>query len=89
MPIYFYTPRGGVSGNFNSLETGKRYVHFLMWDKGVLRPSYDITDDLMCRNMGPIIYDMSRDEIGQFFGAPLVAELDALREQNRAAPTVR
>lgn len=49
------------------------------WDKGVLRPSYDITDDLACRSMGPVIYDMARDEIRVVFGEALVRELDALR----------
>lgn len=42
VPIYFYTPWGAVSGEINSLRTGKRYVHFLMWDKGVLRAVLDV-----------------------------------------------
>ena len=42
VPIYFYTPWGTVSGEINSLRTGKRYVHFLMWDKGVLRAVRDV-----------------------------------------------
>jgi len=42
VPIYFYTPWGAVSGEINSLRTGKRYVHFLMWDKGVLRAVRDV-----------------------------------------------
>jgi hypothetical protein len=51
----------------------------ITWDRGVLRPSYDITDDLACKGMGPVIYDMARDEIAHVFGQALVAELDALR----------
>lgn len=49
------------------------------WDRGLLRPSYDMTDDLACKGDGPIIYDLARDEIAVVFGKGLVDELDALR----------
>jgi Fe-S-cluster containining protein len=51
------------------------------WDKGVLRASSDVHDDLMCRHTGPTLYEFSRDEIKHAFGAELVAELDALAPQ--------
>lgn len=87
----FLNPNGRGCGIHSfAMATGRDYHKIkpavcwlfpVTWDKGLLRPSYDITDDLMCRNMGPIIYDMSRDELGHFFGPALVAELDALRVQ--------
>lgn len=51
----------------------------ITWDKGVLRPSSDTKDDLMCKGNGPILYDMVRDELVHAFGQALVDELDALR----------
>jgi Fe-S-cluster containining protein len=51
----------------------------LTWDLGLLRPSYDMTDDLACKGEGPIIYDLAREELQVVFGAGLVEELDRLR----------
>ena len=48
------------------------------WDQGVLRPSSDIRDDLMCRGRGPTIYESVRNEIRHVFGDALIDELDAL-----------
>ncbi len=85
----FLSPHGrGCGIHAFALKTGRDYHSIkptvcwlfpVTWDRGVLRPSYDLSDDLMCRNMGPIIYDMARDEIAVVFGKNLVAELDALR----------
>ncbi len=49
------------------------------WDKGVLRPSSDIRDDLQCKGEGPTIYEMTRPELKHVFGDALVEELDALK----------
>lgn len=55
------------------------------WDQGLLRPSYDITDDLACKGNGPIVYDMARDELGVVFGQGLVIELDRIKAELGAA----
>lgn len=71
-----------------ALETGRDYHQIkplvcwlfpLTWDRGLLRPSYDMTDDLACKGTGPIIYDMAKEELAVVFGQALVSELDALR----------
>ncbi len=85
----FLSPHGrGCGIHAFALKTGRDYhaikpmvcwLFPVTWDKGVLRPSYDVTDDLVCRNTGPFLYDMSRDEIRVVFGDALVAELDAIK----------
>jgi Fe-S-cluster containining protein len=65
--------------DYHQLKPKVCWLFPITWDRGVLRPSYDITDDLVCRNQGPILYDMVRDELAVAFGAGLVAELDRLR----------
>ncbi len=71
-----------------ALEAGRDYHDIkpmvcwlfpVCWDKGVLRPSSDIRDDLQCKGDGPTVYEMVRGEIEHVFGSALVAELDALR----------
>ncbi len=71
-----------------ALATGRDYHQIkplvcwlfpITWDRGTLRPSYDLSDDLACQGTGPIIYDMAKDEIAHVFGRALVDELDALR----------
>jgi Fe-S-cluster containining protein len=71
-----------------ALQTGRDYHQLkplvcclfpVTWDHGLLRPSYDMTDDLACKGEGPIIYDLAREEIEVVFGTPLVLELDRLR----------
>lgn len=54
------------------------------WDKGVLRPNSDVTDDLVCAGTGRSLYDGARSELAVVFGAGLVAELDEVRA--RVAP---
>jgi hypothetical protein len=49
------------------------------WDRGVLRPSSDVDDALVCLDRtGPTLYQSARDEIRQVFGEALAVELDAL-----------
>ena len=55
------------------------------FDGGLLHPSNEIEDrSLQCIDDGPTLYQGVRSEIEFYFGAGLVAELDAL-EQGRAA----
>jgi Fe-S-cluster containining protein len=85
----FINPNGrGCGIHTFALKTGRDYhaikplvcwLFPVTWDKGVLRPSYDVTDDLVCRDTGATLYEFSRDEIRVVFGEALVAELDAIR----------
>jgi Fe-S-cluster containining protein len=77
-----------------ALQTGRDYHQVkplvcwlfpLTWERGLLRPSYDMTDDLACKGEGPIIYDMARGELQAVFGEALVDELDRLRGSLPAA----
>ncbi len=71
-----------------ALKTGRDYhdvkpmvcwLFPVCWDKGVLRPSSDIRDDLQCKGDGPTVYEMTRPELLHVFGKALVEELDALK----------
>lgn len=89
----FLNPKGrGCAIHAYALSKGRDYHRIkpmvcwlfpITWDKGVLRPSSDMKDDLMCKANGPILYDMVREELTHAFGPALVEELDALR----AAPS--
>lgn len=50
----------------------------VIWDRGVLRPSSDVRDDLVCVGPGQTLYRATRHELLQYFGEALVSELDAL-----------
>ncbi|PZR10727.1 MAG: hypothetical protein DI536_18770 [Archangium gephyra] len=94
----FLNPNGRGCGIHSfCLSTGRDYHRIkpsvcwlfpVTWDKGVLRPSYDVNDDLACRHTGPTLYEMSREELQVFFGDDLVKELDVLlaTEQVKNAP---
>lgn len=87
----FLSPHGrGCGIHAFALKTGRDYHRIkplvcwlfpVTWDKGVLRPSYDVNDDLACRNMGVTLYEFAREEIEVVFGAALVKELDAIRDR--------
>jgi hypothetical protein len=52
----------------------------LTFEHGVLMPSSEVLDgSLICAGDGPSLYDGVRGEVEYFFGAALIAELDALR----------
>jgi hypothetical protein len=56
----------------------------LTFEHGVLQPSSEMTDgSLVCSGSGPTAYDGVRGELDYYFGAELVAALDALREAVR------
>jgi Fe-S-cluster containining protein len=52
------------------------------WDQGVLEPSGELREDLVCKGNGPTLYDMVRDELRHAFGAALIDELDAVRAKH-------
>jgi hypothetical protein len=55
------------------------------FDYGLLHPSNEIVDrTLQCIDDGPTLYQGVRDEIGWYFGAELVAELDAMEKASLA-----
>jgi Fe-S-cluster containining protein len=65
--------------DYHRIKPSVCWLFPVTWDKGVLRPSHDVTDDLACVSTGPTLYEMSRDELKVFFGDALVNELDALK----------
>ncbi|HEX3771528.1 MAG TPA: hypothetical protein VHV30_11710 [Polyangiaceae bacterium] len=57
------------------------------FDYGLLHPSNEIEDrSLQCIDDGPSLYKGVRDEIAYYFGAELVAELDALERGDLREP---
>jgi Fe-S-cluster containining protein len=51
----------------------------LSFDQGELEPAYEFdVDDLVCIGPGPNLYRAARSDVLYYFGAELVAELDAL-----------
>jgi Fe-S-cluster containining protein len=59
------------------------------FDGGLLHPSNEILDkSLQCIDDGPTLYEGVRDEIGWYFGAALVDELDAFRREALAGSPV-
>ena len=50
----------------------------VIFDRGVLRASYDVRDGLVCAERGRTLYESARTELAYLFGEPLARELDAL-----------
>ena len=49
------------------------------FEGGLLCVAYEVSEkELICRDDGPTVYEGVRDELAHYFGADLVAELDAL-----------
>jgi len=86
----FRSPNGrGCGIHAWALSTGRDYhtikpmvcwLFPVCWDQGVLRPSSDVQDDLVCAGQGATLYEGTRDELAVVFGAALVAELDRVRD---------
>lgn len=74
--------------DYHRIKPSVCWLFPVTWDKGVLRPSYDVNDDLACRHTGPTLYEMSREELQVFFGDDLVKELDVMMatDQVKNAP---
>jgi hypothetical protein len=53
------------------------------FEQGVLTPSGEARDgSLICTGQGPSLYDGARGELGYYFGAGLLAELDRLKARH-------
>ncbi|MBL8915620.1 MAG: YkgJ family cysteine cluster protein [Archangium sp.] len=65
--------------DYHAIKPRVCWLFPVTWDKGVLRPSSDVHDDLICRGTGPTLYEFAREELKVAFSPALVAELDALR----------
>jgi Fe-S-cluster containining protein len=70
-----------------AMEEGRDYHEFkpmicwlfpVVFDRGVLRASFDVRDGLVCVGEGETIYRSTRSELKAHFGAALVEELDAI-----------
>jgi hypothetical protein len=57
------------------------------FEQGVLTASGEAADgSLVCSGQGPSLYDGARDELRYYFGAGLIAELDALKTSHEQSP---
>jgi Fe-S-cluster containining protein len=61
----------------------------LSFDQGLLKPAYEFEiDELICAGSGPTLYRAAREDVAGYFGADLVAELDALAATVEPDPEV-
>jgi len=89
--VFLRRPERGCHIHALCLERGLDYHELkpmvcslfpLTFDQGVLRPSAEVVDgSLACLNEGLPMYQVAREELRYYFGAPLVAELDRLERQ--------
>lgn len=77
--IHSYALNKGL--DYHSLKPLVSILFPLTFEYGVLEPSSEIQDgSVICYGEGPTVYEGSRDELLYYFGAEMVAELDALRD---------
>ena len=70
-----------TGGDYHDLKPLVSILFPLTFEYGVLEPSSEIQDgSVICYGEGPTVYEGSRDELLYYFGAEIVAELDALRD---------
>ena len=75
--IHSFAIERGV--DYHELKPMVSVLFPITFDDGLLHPSTEIQDrSLRCYADGPTLYEGVRGEIGWYFGAGLVAELDAL-----------
>jgi hypothetical protein len=75
--IHSYALERGL--DYHDLKPMVSALFPVTFDDGLLHPSTEIVDrSLQCVDDGPTVYRGIRDEIGWYFGADLVQELDAL-----------
>jgi hypothetical protein len=76
--IHSYALNNGV--DYHTLKPLVSVLFPLTFEYGVLEPSSEIQDgSVICYGAGPTVYEGARDELDYYFGAALVAELDALK----------
>ena len=77
--IHSYALEQGL--DYHDLKPMVSVLFPVTFDEGLLHPSNEIVDrSLQCIDDGPTVYRGIRDEIGWYFGAELVRELDELEE---------
>jgi hypothetical protein len=77
--IHSYAESRGV--DYHELKPMVSVLFPITFDHGLLHPSTEIVDrSLQCLDDGPTLYRGVRSEIGWYFGADLVGELDALEK---------
>jgi len=75
--LHSYALEKGI--DYHELKPMVASLFPVTFDGGLLHPSNEIADrSLQCIDDGPTLYEGVRDEIGWYFGAALVIELDAL-----------
>ncbi len=70
--------------DYHQLKPRVCWLFPLTWDRGILMPSSELREDLICGRQGVLVYDAAREELRAAFGSALVNELDALRAQVQA-----
>jgi len=73
--IHAWAASEGV--DYHAIKPRVCWLFPVCWDRGVLRPSPELTEDLVCRGVGGTVYQAARDELRHAFGEALVAQLDA------------
>jgi Fe-S-cluster containining protein len=66
----------------------------VIFDRGLLRPNFDVRDGLICVDRGPTLYRSSRDELRVRFGEGLIQKLDrmelaVLQEEGEREPELQ
>ncbi len=83
--IHSYCLDNGI--NYHELKPIVCWVFPVTFDHGLLRPSFEVLEhSLVCMDQGDTLYQASRDEIGYYFGAELVAELDNIAGEALSVP---
>lgn len=62
--------------DYHALKPMVCWLFPVCWDQRVLRPSYDVRDDLVCRDRGLTLYEAVREELEHAFGPRLTEQLD-------------
>jgi hypothetical protein len=74
--------------DYHELKPLVSTLYPLTFDEGLLHPSDEVGEgDLICLGQGPTVYRGVRDELLHYFGAALVAELDAFEADEGSAST--
>jgi hypothetical protein len=65
-------------GDYHSIKPMVCWMFPVIYDLGILRASFDVTNDLVCVDQGPSLYRSARGELEHFFGKAFVEELDGV-----------
>lgn len=81
--LHRYALAKGV--DYHAIKPMVCWLFPVCWDQGVLEPSGELYEDLICKGEGPTVYEMVRDELVHAFGQPLADELDVIAASLREA----